>query len=169
MRSAGKKAERDRRTRAYRDLVKSLAGIYEVHRPTVANIFDCVTKAHLSERNGVSSILSREVLFQEDSQASVPDELSDQAIARHFASAGELYGSAAVDCVLTRQPIRAFKYFRKAAGYTARAARLYIPCDEKLAQKAREYGERAATIRQEVARKTLLRKKLSLGFLGRLR
>jgi hypothetical protein len=75
-----KRADRDRRSRAYQELVRALAGISDVYCPTASSIFDCLSKAHLSEEYAISSGLSREELFREDRHANVPEELSDNAI-----------------------------------------------------------------------------------------
>jgi hypothetical protein len=167
--NAQKKAIRDRRSGAYRELVRGLAGISDVYHPTAASIFDCLSKAHLSEKHAISSGLSREELFREDPHASVPEELSDKAISDHLANAASLYGTAAMDSVARSDLVRAFKYFRKAANHFRRAAEFRLPCDAELLKKALDHKEKTAVIRQEVARRSVLRKRLSLGILKRLR
>jgi hypothetical protein len=164
-----KTADRDRRARAYRALVRGLARISNIYCPTASSIFDCLSKAHLNEKNALSSGLSREVLFREDPQANVPEELSDKAISGHLANAASLYGAVATDFVATSDLPKAFKYFRRAAAYFRRAAEIRVPCDAELFKNALDYKEKTAVIRQETARRSLLRNRLSLGFLKRRR
>jgi hypothetical protein len=166
---AGKKAHRDTNATAFRELVRGLASVSDVIAPTPASIYDCLTKAHLSEKHAVSAMLSREELSREAPEAGVPDELSDKAIAGHFADAAGYYGAAAMDNAATGDLPRAFKYYRKAAIHARRAATLQTPGDAKLLEQAKEYKGKAAIVRQEIARRTLLRKRFSLGILKRRR
>lgn len=165
-----KTAERERKARAYRDLARSLASVSGmVYHPTASSIFDSLSVAQLNERHARSSQLSREVLFQEDPEASLPEELSDKAISEYLANAGDLYGATATDYVLMSDLPRAFKYFRKAAQHCGRAAALGAENGAKLLEKAEEYKEKTVIVRQELARRSIRRRKLSLGFLARLR
>jgi hypothetical protein len=166
---AGRKAQRETNSTAYRELVRGLASVSDVLAPTPAGIYDCLTKAHLSEKHAVSTMLSREELSREAPEAGVPDELSDKAIAGHFANAAGFYSAAAMDSVATGDLPRAFKYYRKAAIHARRAAALQTPCDAKLLEQVREYKGKAVIVRQEIARRTVLRKRFSLGILKRRR
>jgi hypothetical protein len=164
-----KQAERERKARTFRDLVRSFANICDVYSPTPASIFDCVTKAHTSEKEAISSGLSREELFREDPRADVPDELTDSAIAQHLTTAGSLFATAGGDCVAASDLPRAFKYFRRAVKNCISAAALNPACRDQLLGKAREYREKTAIIRLELARRCILRRHWSLGFLKRRR
>jgi hypothetical protein len=166
---AQKKAERDRRYRAYRELVHGLAGISDIYRPTVSSIFDCLSKAQLSEQYAISSRLSREEFCRDDPYARPPEELSEMAISCHFAHAASLYGFAATDFVAASNLPQAFKYFRKAARQFHLAAEFRVPCSGELLQNALDHKEKTAVIRQEFARRSALRIRLSLGLLKRLR
>jgi hypothetical protein len=169
MTMAQKMVERNQRYRAYRELAHGLAGISDMYRPTASSIFDCLCKAQLSEKYAVSSRLSRAELCRDDPQARQPEELSEMAISGHFFHAASLYGAAAIDFVAASDLPRAFKYFRKAAKQFHLAAEFRVPCDGELFQNALDYKEKTAVIRQEIARRSVLRIRLSLGFLKRLR
>jgi hypothetical protein len=169
MANADKQRAREGKSKAYRDLARSLAHISDVYRPTPGSIYDCLSKAHLSEKNAVSTVLSREELFREAPEAEVPDELSDKAISGHFASAGNLYESAAVDSLATADLPRAFRYYRRAVANFGRAAGLQRQCDDALLEKIQQCKKKTAVVRQELAKRTRCRKRLSLGFLKRRR
>lgn len=160
-----KKSERDEKLRAYGDLVKSLAS----YRPTASSIFESLSKARLDERNATSSRLARTTLFGEDPQAALPEEFSDKVISGYFASAGDLYGAAATDYVVISDLAMAFKYFSKAARHCATAAELGAEDAPELLEKARQYKHTAAIVRHKLARKSILRRRLSLGLLARPR
>ncbi len=165
-----KKAQRDRKARAYKDLVRDLASVSRsVYKPTASSIFDCLSQAHLNEQSAESARLSRETLFGENPGASVPEELSDEAISQYLASAGDFYAGAAADYLRISDLPRAYKYFRKAARHGGRAAALAAEDGPKLLQKSQAYQDQAAVVRQELARRSLLRIKWSLGFLTRSR
>lgn len=167
--SRAKQVERERKAKTYRDLVRSFASISDVYSPTPASIFDCVTKAQMSEKEAISSGLSREELFREDPRADVPAELTDSAIAGHLTTAASLFATAGADCVATADLPRAFKYFRRAANSSVAAAAVNPACREQLLEKAREYREKKAMVRLELARRCILRRRWSLGFLKRKR
>jgi len=170
MASIEKKAKRDRRARAYRDFVRSLASISQMtHKATASSIFDSLSRARLSERHAASSRLARETLFEEDPGANVPEELSDKVISRYLADAGLVYGGAATDYLLVLDLVRAFKYFRKAAQHCTAAAELATEEGPALLEKSREYKGKANMVRQELAKKSVLRRRWSLGFLARIR
>jgi len=128
-----------------------------------------LSQAHLNEQNAASSQLSRDVLFGENPEATVPDELSDATISEYLASAGGLYEGAATDYMLIYDLPRAFKYYRKAAQNCRKAAEFSTEDGPKLLEKAQEYRDKATVIRQQLARKSLRRRRFSLGFLARLR
>jgi hypothetical protein len=169
MEDIGKKAEREKKSRAYRELLRSLAPLAGVYVPTSSSVFDCLGKAHLSEQEAISSMLARKSLFREDPSRSAPEELSNGAISAYWANAGDLYGAAATEYVLLSELASAFKCFRKASVQCQQAAELQSPGSSRLLEKLREYKQKAAILRHELARRSLRRKKLSLGLLGRLR
>ncbi len=168
MASIQKKAERGRKAKAYRDLVRNLAKVSEVYNPTASCIFDFLNRAHLNAQLAESSQLARGVFFDENPEARLPEELSDEAISDYLAIAGNLYGNAATDYVLISDPARAFKYFRKAAQHCTRAAGFAAENGSELLEAAQEYTHKSAIVRQEVARRSIRRRRFSLRFLGRL-
>ena len=183
-----KTAKRHHRARAYREYVRGMAEFADLYEPTNARILDCLTMAHLNERNAASGVLSRKELEREDPQAALPGELSDQTLCQYFANAGVLYSDAAIQYVLKADLRRAFKYFRRAAKICTNAAKLQpvregdspIFVEQKsgqsptyagrdLSEAARWHAERATMVRQELARRSLRRKRLSLGLLGHVK
>jgi hypothetical protein len=169
MEDARKTAERQKKVQAYRDLLRSLAPLEGVYVPDAASVSDCLRKAHLSEQEAVSSMLARQQLSAEEPGRNPPQELSKAAIAAYWANAGELYGAAATEYVLLSEPAGAFKCFRKAAVQCRRAAALGPPDSSRLLEKVQEFRQKAAILRHELARRSLRRRKFSLGLLGRLR
>ena len=137
--------------------------------PNASQLFALLRAAHLNENNAVSDRLAREQLFRENPAAELPEELSDRAIAQYHASAARLYGDAASAYVLRHDLQRAFKYYRKAAVCYATAAGLGRQADQSCRDAAQDYRERAAALRQHLARKSLLLRRLSLGWLKRRR
>ncbi len=165
MANAEKKIERARNIRARVELVRSLAG----HRPSSSSILASLQRAHVDEQHAAGSLLAREVLFKEDPQATMPEELSDKVVAEYLANAGEFYAGAATDYLSTSDLLRAYKYFRKAARQFALADELDVENGQTLREKARRYRDRTAMARQELARRSVRRKRWSLGLLGRVR
>ena len=163
-----KQAERDKRRRAYRELKQSLAGI-GLYTPTASTIFEVLSKARLSESYAASSELSRKELFGHAPGADTPEELSDKSISGHLANAARLYSTAAAKCVLIPDPRRVFKYFRRAAGLFRRAAHLQTPPDCELMKASQACKTKAALARAELARRTICRRRFSLGLLRRSR
>ena len=153
-----KAAERDRKARAYREFVRSLAVISKVYEPTASSIFDSLSRAHLHEQHAESTRLARETLFAENPEVGLPEELSDKTISQYLASAGDLYGNAATDYVLISDPVRAYKYFGKAAQHYRGAADLATENGYELLEKAQEYQGKAALVRQQLAKRSILRR-----------
>jgi len=168
MATSEKQVERDRRSRAYKELKKSLAGV-GIYAPTASTLFEVLGKARLSESYAASTELSRDDLFGHALQASVPEELSDKAISGHLANAARLYATAAAKCVLIPDPGRAFKYFRRASRLYRRAAQLQHPPDGEVMDASRRCKEKAALARGEVARRRACRRRWGLGLLRRWR
>jgi hypothetical protein len=164
-----KQAERGRKARAYKELAQGLAGLAEMYAPTATIIFECLKKADLNERHATSSELARAELLREDPTAAVPDELSDRTLAEYLANAGHLYATAAVDYVLLADLGRAYRCYRQAASSCRRAAALYGNGSAEWATEAADYRANADLVRHELARRSLRRRKWSLGLLHRLR
>jgi hypothetical protein len=164
-----RKSDRGRKAKAYRDLVRRLRGLSDIHRATPRGIFDCLSKARLSEKSAISCMLAREVLLQEGTEVSLPEDLSDQVIAEHFAGAARLWADAGTDCVMIGYLSQSYRCFQKAARLARAAAKLLVQRDAELLHMSREFRDKAVMVRQESARKSILRKKLSLGFLKRRR
>jgi hypothetical protein len=164
-----KRTEKETKSRAYRQLLKDAKGLADIKVRTASNIFDHLGQAHLNERNADSSLLAREELLRGDPAACVPEELSDKAVARYLASAGELYGEVAIDYLLNSDLPRAFRYLAKASRQYRRASELDPDHDEKLLRQSRAYRENSAAVRHELAKRTLRRRKWSLGLLGRIK
>ncbi len=159
---------RAERSRAFGELLAGLkASAADV--PNTARLFALLREATLNENNAVSDRLAREQLFRENPAAGLPEELTDRAIAQYHVNAARLYGDAASDCVLRKDLSRAYKYYRKAAACYATAARLRCELDGQYTDKAQDYRQRAAAIRQHLARSSILRRRLSLGWLRRRR
>ena len=164
MPDVSKEVVREKRSRAFGELVAHLkasaGGLSNISR-----LFALLREANLNENNAVSNGLAREQLFRENPAADLPEEFADRAIARYYVNAACLYGDAASDYVLRNDLKRAFKYYRKAAACYATAAGLLCQSDRECRDKAQDYRERAAALRQRLARKGILRRRLSLGWL----
>jgi hypothetical protein len=169
MATSEKQAQRERKARAYKNLAKALAELAEMYAPKASIIFDCLKKADLNERHATSSELARAELVREDPAAAVPEELSDRTLAEYLASAGHLYATAAVDYVLLADLGRAYGCFRKASASCRRAAAFCVNGHAEWAAEAAECREKAALVRQELARRSIRRRTWSLGLLHRLR
>ena len=137
--------------------------------PRDAALFAALREANLNQNLAVSNRLAREQLLREDPAAEMPEEFADQAIAQYYVNAGRSYGDAASANVLRKDLARAFKYCRKAAACYAIAAGLRCEADGECLCKAKDFRERAAVLRQNLASKSILRKRLSLGWLQRRR
>lgn len=161
-------AERDAKRRAYQAFVRNVVDI-DIFSPTARSISECLNKARLSEDSATSAELSRRELRREAPEASVPEELSEAAVSAHLTRAANLYAVAATKYVRVPDLSRAFRYFRRAANLCARAAESQTPTRAELLQEASKYKNWAAIIRQEHARKSLRRRRLSLGLLRRRR
>lgn len=159
---------REKMSRAFGELMarlkSSASGV-----PNSSQLFALLRAADLNENNAVSDRLAREQLYRENPMADLPEELTDRAIARYHVDAARLYGDAASACVLRNDLHRAFKYYRKAAVCYATAAGLRCESDGECQNQARDYRERAVVLRQNLARKSLLKRRLSLGWLRRRR
>ncbi|MGA2257489.1 MAG: hypothetical protein ABSG53_22750 [Thermoguttaceae bacterium] len=80
-----------------------------------------------------------------------------------------MYEAAATYAVLQRDLYRAFKRFRKAAKCGNRSDELLAGSDPETIAAARSYREKTALIRYMIARRSIRRKKLTLGLGGRFR
>ena len=129
----------------------------------------CLKEARLKERSAESTRLARKTFFQENPEATVSAELSDEEAAAYLADAGDLYGSAAMDYLLIADPAAAFKYYRKAFRLCHKAASMAAADRSELFDKAQQYKEKTAVVRLKVAGRSMRRRRFSLGLLGRLR
>ncbi len=164
----GKEMLREKRSRAFGELVARLkasaGGVSDTSR-----LFALLREANLNANHALSGRLAREQLFRENPAAELPEEFTDRAIAVYYVNAARLYADAASDYVLRSDLNRAFKYYRKAAACYASAAELRRESGGECPDKAHDYRERAAALRQKLARKGILRRRLSLGWLRRRR
>ncbi len=158
-----KKAERSRKAAAYREFARSLTG----DKPSASSIFQSLSGARVNQRHATSSRLARETLFGENPEAALPEELSDKAISQYLADAGSLYGSAATDYVCIADLAMALKYFRKAAKHYSAAAGFATETGAELLERARDYRDKAAIVRQQLAGRSVRRRRCSLGLLKR--
>jgi hypothetical protein len=159
---------RKKRSCAFHELVAHLKGPAR-GVSNASGLFAILREADLHEKNAVSNRLAREQFLRENPTAELPEEFEDGAIAQYYVHAASLYGAAAADYVLRNDLSRAFKYYRKAATCYAIAARLRRESEGEYSNKSQDYRECAAAIRQTLARKDILRKRLSLGWLRRRR
>lgn len=165
---AGKAMLREKRSHAFNELVarlKASAGGV----PNSSHLYELLREANLNVNNAVSGRLAREQLFRENPAADLPEEFADRTIAQYYASAARLYGQAASAYVLRHDLSRAYKNYRKAAACYLTAAALRCESERECRDKAQDYRERAAVIRQHLARKGILMSRLSLGWLRRRR
>jgi hypothetical protein len=162
MDDSSKQTARRRKSSAYRELARTLARA-EIYRPTPQSIFDCLTTAQLQEGHARSSQLSRRELARQSPGADVPEELSDAAVAKYLASAAGLYGAAAAKCLRIPDLDRAYKYYRRAWRDCRSAAALQPSGSAELEEEARGYADKTAVVRQRLARRSLCRRRLSLG------
>ena len=151
---------------AFHALLQSLE---DYAQPTSMRIFDALSQAHQNQRNAESSRLARETLLQEDPQAEPPEELSLSVIAGYHSMSGGMYESAALDYLFAHDLLRAYTYARKACRQWRFAAEMVREESQRSLEHARECCWRCAMIRQEIARRSLRRRRWSLGLLGRMR
>jgi hypothetical protein len=162
-----KKGERAEKSRAYRRLVKSIAQTNVF--PTASSIFDCLSMARTNENCARSIELLREEAIKEGAEATSPNELSFAAIAQYLVKAARLYATAGAKCTQTPDLGRAYTYYHRAARCMRRAIELESPGGMELRAESQEFTVRAAILRQQCARQSLCRRRLSLGFLRRSR
>jgi hypothetical protein len=136
---------------------------------TPVDIFDCLSQARLNEKSAASAESSREMLRLEMPPVEPPPEFSDQTIAKYYRQAARMYEAAANYAVRQKDLCRAFKRFHKAAKCAARCEELLAGGDPELLAVMQGYREKTALIRYEIARRSVRRKKLTLGLGRRLR
>lgn len=166
MANGRKKNERAERARAYRELAKSIgeANVF----PTASSIFDCLNMARTNENCAQSAVLLRAEAVREGAEEPLPDELSFRVVSQYLTKAARLYATAGSKCVQSGDLARAYGYYRRAREGLRRAVALHPPGTELLGD-LHEYSHRTAILRQEHARKSLCRRRLSLGILRRER
>ncbi len=169
MASAEKTAERRRKARAFRNLVRDLARVTQVYRPTAACILDFLGQAELNARNAEGGRLARAAFYEESPSGTLPEELSDKTISQYLAHAGEFFGNAATDYVLISDYARAYRYFRKAARHYRQAAEIEPQNGSALRKEAERYWAKTAIVRHELARRNIRKRRLGFRLPRRLR
>ena len=169
MRDFDKFSARQVKARAYADYARRVAETFTWFMRTPVNIFDCLTEARLNEENAASAERSRAMLRLEEPPLDPPPEFSDQTIAKYYVQAARMYEAAATYAVLRDDLCRAFKRFRKAAKCGGRGDELLARGDPEVLLAVKDYREKTALIRHEIARRSMRRKKLTMGLGGRLR
>ena len=163
-----RRADRNAKRKAYQALVRSIVDV-DVFSPTPRSIFECLSKARLTEDSASSAALSRQELSREAPEAAVPDELSETAVSAQLARAANLYAVAAAKYVRIPDLSQAFRYFRRAARIFAKAAESPTPMRAQWLEAAQTYTIWTDRVRQEHARRCLCRRRLSLGLVRRQR
>jgi hypothetical protein len=169
MRGIDKYSARKVKSTAYATYARSVAETFTWFMTTPVGIFDCLTQARTNEKSAVSAERSREMLSLEVPPVDPPPECSDQAIAKYYRQAARMYEAAATYAVLQHDLCRAFKRFRKAARCGARCDELLARSDPDVLAAVKDYREKTALIRHEIARRSVRRKRLTLGLGRRLR
>jgi hypothetical protein len=169
MRDIDKQSVRQRKSRAFADFARRVEETFTWFMTTPANILECLSQARLDEKNAVSTECSREKLRLEVPPADPPPEFSDQTIARYYLQAARMYEAAGTYAVLRDDLCRAFKRYRKAAKCGGRCNELLACGDPEVLAAAEDYRKKTALIRYEIARRSVRRKKLTLGLGRRLR
>jgi len=167
MTTSRKQNERAEKSRAYRRLVREIAQSNVF--PTASSIFDCLSMARTNENCARSAELLRAEAFKEAENVVLPEELSFATIAQYLVKAARLYGTAGAKSTQTPDLSRAFANYRRASHCMRRAVAYLDPGGAKLAGEARELAFRTAMLRQECARRSLCRRRWSLGLLRRAR
>jgi hypothetical protein len=163
-----KQAQRQSRSKDYRQFLRTIVEV-DRSRFSAASIFDCLSAARQNESYALSAMLLKREAFKEAPQDDAPSELSDPAISQYFSNAAHFYAAAAGQCMLISDLNRAFRYYRRAAKYCRQAAELETPGNATLLVESQEYAARAAVVRQQHARNSICRRRLSLGVLRRRR
>lgn len=169
MRDFTKYSVRQMKSRAYANFARCVEETVAWSIRTSVDIFDCLSRASLNEKNAVSAERSREMLRQETPAADPPPELSNQTIAKYYREAARMYEAAATYAVRQHDLCRALRRYRKAAQCGDRCNELLACGDPEVLAAAENHREKAALIRYEIARRSVWRKKLTLGLASRLR
>jgi hypothetical protein len=157
------------KSRAYANFARVVKETFTWFMTTPVGIYDCLCQARLNEKSAVSAQRSREMLRLEAPPVDPPPEFSDQAIAKYYLQAARMYEAAGTYAVLRDDLCRAFKRYRKAAQCGSRCDELLAGGDPEVLAAAKDYREKTALIRHEIARRSVRRKRLTLGLAGRLR
>ena len=164
-----KNLTRREKSRAYAEFARVVAETYKWFFTTPLNIVDCLKLARLNENNAVSAERSRELLRQETPPADPPPELCDETIGKYYFEAARNYDAAGTYAVLYGDLCRAFKRFHKAARCGVRCGQLLATGGPEVLAAVKEYREKAAMLRHEIARRSVRRRRLTLGLRGRMR
>jgi len=169
MRAIDKHSARLLKSKAYADFLRRVKETYTWFMTTPVSIFNCLSQARLNEKSAAAAERSREMLRLETPPVEPPPELSDQTIAKYYLQAARMYEAAAIYSVLRQDLCRAFKRFRNAARCGGRCDEFLVRSDPETPSAAEDYREKTALLRYEIARRSVRRKKLTLGLGGRLR
>ena len=169
MHHTDKYAARWMRSKAYADYARVVEETFKRFMTTPVDVFACLTEARLNEKNAVCAERLRETLRLEEPQADPPAELSSQAVAKYYLQAARMYEAAATYAVLLGDLCRAFKRFRKAAKCGQRCNELLACGDPEILAAVKDYREKTALIRGEIARRSVRRRRLTFGLGRRLR
>jgi hypothetical protein len=157
-----KHVSRQAKSHAFAVFARLIKQTFERRMATATNIFDCVSRARLSEKNAVGAQRSLDLFRRESPQADPPPELSNEAIAKYYLEAVRLYEGAATYAVLQNDLYRAHRYFRRAAAcgdcYNA-----IVPGRHAEIVAAKDNREKATLVRYEAARRSMPRRWLTLG------
>ncbi len=169
MRDIDKYSARQAKARAYANFARCVEETVAWFMRTPVDVFDCLSQARLNEKSAASAEQSREAIRLEVPPVDPPPEVSDQTIAKYYRQAARMYEAAATYAVRQHDLCRAFKRFRKAAKCGGRCDELLAGGDREVLAAVQDYREKTALIRYEIARRSIRRKKLTLGLGGRLR
>ncbi len=169
MRNIDKYPVRQMKSEAYINLTRRVKETFTWFMTTPVSILNCLNEARLNEKKAMSAERSREKLRSEVPLADPPPECSGETIAGYYRQAARMYEAAATYAVLQHDLYRAFKRFRKAAKCGGRCEELLSCGDSELLVALEDYRAKTAVIRYEIARRSVRRKKLTLGLSRRLR
>jgi hypothetical protein len=152
--------DRSQKARALREFIRSIRSVTaKIYQISADDILKCLQKARLHESDVPEACLAGKA-FSEDGMTSVACGPSCNSMASsHLATAAHCYAAVAVHSVAISDLARAFRYYRRAAHHCRAAAEMDV-ADGKLLEAASEYAYRAATLRQHLAKKRILRRKL---------
>jgi len=151
---------RSEKARALREFIRSIRSVTaKLYQNSADEILQSLQKARLNENDLRQACLTEDAFLGGHVGWSVCRPACSVAAAAHHSTAARCYAAAAVNSVALSDLDRAFKYFRRAARHCHAAAEISRD-DRRLWEAASEYAFRAATLRQHLAKRRLLRRKL---------